>query len=211
MERMRARTSIETEILERAIDAIEESGEAGVKTHKIAAECGVTAPVLYRLFTNREGLIIAAQAERYRRTFSSGLVDVESEIAHRIARCLSRQDVIDAMKWFFEATMTPERHHQRLVRLAVVGSAVSRPELMREVAKKDQEIVSQFTRIFEVAAEHGWINSSIELNAMVALWFGVILGRYLPEISDGYINGEEWNKAATESMLHLLFGDYGKL
>lgn len=207
---MNSAYATEAKLLERAIEVIESSGEAGVRTHKIAADCGVTAPVLYRHFGNREGLIIAAQAERYRRTFSDGSVDVAEEISRRIKRCLSRQDVIEAMKWFFESTMTPDRFRQRLVRLEVVGSAASRPELMREVAKKDREIISQFSQVFEVAVEHGWINSTIELNAMITLWLGVILGRYLPELSEGFIDGDEWNKAATEAMLHLMFGDYSQ-
>jgi AcrR family transcriptional regulator len=202
---------IKSQLLERAIETIEINGETAIRTHKIAADCGVTAPILYRQFGNREGLIIAAQAERYRRTFSDGSIDVATELSRRVARCLSRKDVIDTMKWFFALTMTAERQGQRLVRLEVVGSAVSRPELMREVALRDQEIITQFTNVFEVAVEHGWINSSIELNAMVSLWFGLILGRYNQEISAGFIQGDQWNKAATEAMLHLMFGEYDKV
>ena len=207
-DRMTKDNPTRAELLERAIEAIEAGGEASVRTHKIAAECGMTAPILYRLFGNREGLIIAAQAERYRRTLSQGSVDVATEVTRRMARCLSKQDVIDTMRWMFQVAMSPDRHRQRLIRIEVIGSAASRPELMREVAQTEREIITHFTKVFEVAVEHGWINSSIDLKAMITLWFGTILGRYMPEISDGFIDGDEWNKATTEAFLHLIFGDY---
>lgn len=205
---MASKNPTKTKLLERAIEAIDAGGEASVRTQKIVADCGVTAPILYRFFENREGLIIAAQAERYRRTLSQGSVDVANEVSRRMSRCLSKQDVVDTMKWLFEVTMSPDRHRQRLIRLEVIGSAVSRPALMREVAQTEQEIIERFTKVFEVAVEHGWVNSSIDLRAMIALWFGVIMGRYMPEISDGYVDGDEWNKATAECFLHLMFGEY---
>lgn len=204
---MSAPASIQSSILERTIEVIEEHGEVGVRTHRIAEDCGVTAPVLYRLFKNREGLIIAAQAERFLRTFTSGSNFIATELAHRVMRCLSRDEVIDAMKAFLKAAMTPESHRQRLVRLEIIGSAATRPELMEVVARTQNELITHYTKVFEVAKEHGWVNSSINHEAMVALWLGIILGRFIPEVSGGLVDGEEWNKVATEAVLHLMFGD----
>jgi AcrR family transcriptional regulator len=55
-------------ILERAIEVIAEGGETAIRTNTIAYDCGTTPPVLYRAYGSREGLVVAAQAERYRRT-----------------------------------------------------------------------------------------------------------------------------------------------
>ena len=66
-ERVQTGLSPRDKIIERAIAVLEKDGEAAIRTNTIAADCGCTAPILYREFQSREGLIIAAQAERYRR------------------------------------------------------------------------------------------------------------------------------------------------
>jgi AcrR family transcriptional regulator len=198
---------IETKILERTIAVIEAHGEVGVRTHTIAQDCGVTAPVLYRLFGNREGLIIAAQAERYLRTFTIGSNNIAIELAHRVKRCLSRNDVIDAMKWFLQTAMSPQGHRQRMVRLEIVGSAATRPKLMEAVAKTQNDLIVHYAEVFEVVTEHGWVNQTIDRRAMVALWTGLILGRFIPEVSGGLVDDDAWNALATEAILHLMFGE----
>ena len=203
------RKPIETLILERAIEVIEAGGEGAVKTHSIAADCGVTAPVLYRVFGNREGLIIAAQAERFRRSYIIGESDVAADLSRRIARCLSRDDVVDAMRWYFNSVMTSDRHDRRLTRLEIIGSAVNRPKLMKAVADTQTAIIEQFAKMFEIPIEHGWVKTSVDSVAIAALGHGIILGRFMQEISGDRIDEDEWNKAAIEVMLHLMFGEVG--
>lgn len=207
---MRVADSVDAQILERTIQVIEAGGEVAVRTHGIAHDCGVTAPVLYRVFGNREGLIIAAQAERYLRTFTVGSNYVAIELANRVARCLSRNDVMNAMRWFLDAALSPEGHRQRLVRLEIIGSAATRPELMKAVAKTQNDLITHYATVFEVAFEHGWINPNIDRKAMVALWLGIILGRYIPEVSDGIVDGEAWNALAKDAVLHLMFGNHNE-
>lgn len=208
---MSAPASIQSSILERTIEVIESGGEVAVRTHRIAEECGVTAPVLYRLFGNREGLIVAAQAERYLRTFTVGSNFVAIELGKRVMRCLSRDDVIAAMKWFLDTAMSPEGHRQRLIRLEIVGSAATRPELMKVVAATQNELIEHYANVFEVAYEHGWVNPKIDRKAMVALWLGIILGRYIPEVSEGLVDGNQWDLLAKEAVLHLMFGEAGSI
>ena len=53
-------------ILALAIAAIDKGGEAAVRVNDIAAEAGVTVPTLYRQFGSRDGLVAAAQTQRFR-------------------------------------------------------------------------------------------------------------------------------------------------
>lgn len=194
-------------ILERTVETIEVGGEAAVRTHKIAAECGVTAPVLYRHFTDREGLIVAAQSERYRRTYARDEAELGAELRHRVARCLSREDLIDVVRWFFGTALSTERRDAVMTRIEVLGSAMTRPTLREAVAEVERDYFADVIQVFAVAREHGWVKTGFFSESIVAVWQGVVLGSYLPAIASGVLDTNDWMKAATEAMLHLMFDD----
>lgn len=202
---MIGREPIELAILDRAIAVIEEAGEAGIRTHVIAKECGVTAPVLYRLFGNREGLIIAAQAERYARTLISFPQQIRTELYRRVAHCLTREDLIETLMWLFGSLTKVDQKEARLTRLEVIGSAVSRPALLSAVTAIEQQSINDLEKVFAAAVSHGWISDRHSAKTLVTVWHGFILGRYMIEISDGHLDGEAWNKAALEALMYLIF------
>lgn len=204
---MTASDSMREALLERAISVIEEGGEAAIRTHAIAADCGVTAPVLYRIFGDREGLIVAAQSERYERTYALDEVGIGAELRRRVVRCLSRQDVIDAVRWFVTAALQPERRPVVLTRIEVLGSASKRPALRDALAVVEREKLADITRVFEVATEHGWVKKTFAGESLAAVWHGVVLGSYIPAIAEGALDTDDWVKAVTEAMLHIMFDD----
>ena len=74
-------------MLEVAIAAIDEKGESGVRVNDIATEVGVAITSLYHYFGSRDGLVVAAQTERYLRSLS-----LENErIATGLAECKNKE------------------------------------------------------------------------------------------------------------------------
>ncbi len=199
--------SIREKLLARAIAVIEETGEVGIRTHAIAADCGVTAPILYRIFGDREGLIVAAQSERYRRTYALDEAGIGAEIRRRVARCLSRQDVIDAVRWFVSAALNADRHDVVMARIEVLGSAASRPTLREAVAEVERANIADIIRVFEVAREHGWVKPTFSGESLAAVWHGIVLASFIPVIAADILDRQDWVSAATEAMLHILFDD----
>jgi AcrR family transcriptional regulator len=57
-------------LLDRTIEVIEAEGVPGVRVQPIAAAAGVAVPSVYHFFGSKEGLIEAAQAERYGRVLA---------------------------------------------------------------------------------------------------------------------------------------------
>lgn len=204
---MVVREPIEQAILDRAISVIEEVGETGIRTHVIAQDCGVTAPVLYRLFGSREGLIVAAQAERYARTLVSFPQEIRDELYSRVALCLSREDLIGTIKWIFGSLTKVDQKKARMTRLEVIGSAVSRPDLMKAVAAIEQQSIDDLEKVFAAASHHGWISTKHPLRTLLTVWHGFILGRYMIEISDGELDGDAWNTATLDALIHLIFDE----
>ena len=54
-------------IVDQAIEIIEEHGEVALRVQDLAERTGASISSIYYFFTDREGLIAAAQAERYSR------------------------------------------------------------------------------------------------------------------------------------------------
>lgn len=188
-------------ILERAIQVIEESGEAAVRTNPIAFECGVTPPILYRAFGSREGLIIAAQAERYRRSTSESF----EFLKRYIDEATSRETLYKNISETFDFIFGEGRAANRRLRAEVIGSSVSRPALRDELLRVDREYASLIVMAYQKAFEFGWI-SSAKNHEVIALWAqGLINSRYLFDEDADVARGAAWNELTRRAILDAIF------
>ena len=188
-------------ILDLAIAAIDKGGEAAIRVNDIVAEAGVTPPVLYYHFGNRDGLVIAAQVARYtRRTFE----DI-SRIGDAVAKCTSS----DELKQVLVVTWTrslAERSSNRWMRMSVLGSAYARPELEVAIAKAQDEIVEHLCGILEPCRERGWLRPGIDLMSVVAWHHSLLIGRVHIERGQTNVQPEEWDRLTLEALVHAFFG-----
>lgn len=190
-------------ILERAIEVIESGGEVAIRTNTIAEECGVTAPILYRAFTNREGLVVAAQAERYRRASNVAVAYLSDRVAVASSRDELRAKVAEALEFI----MSPARSQFRRLRAEVIGSAVSRPALAAEVRRVDREYSEIISGTFAPAVDRGWVAPGVDM-AAVALWVqGLVNGRTQIEFGAGAEVSRSWDDLTREAVLRAIFGD----
>jgi AcrR family transcriptional regulator len=188
-------------ILERTIQVIEESGEAAIRTNPIAFECGVTPPILYRAFASREGLIIAAQAERYRRS-----TEVSAKYLYdSIARADSRESLIANVSSLLDFVFNKDRAENRRLRVEVIGSSVSRPQLRELIAAIDKEYSVSIALAYQSAVEKGWMSSGKNLEA-IALWAqGLLNTRYMVDATASDEDADTWNELTRQSILSALF------
>ena len=190
-------------ILERAIEVLEESGEAGIRTNIIANECGVTAPILYRAFGNREGLIIAAQAERYLRATTVAA----NYLCSRIENSRSRRDLYEAVSEAIDFIMSPHRSVNRRLRVTVIGSSISRPELQQRIAEIDRFYVDSIVKAYEVPQQKGWVSPRVDLGS-VALWaISVMNGRIHVEFERDSPYADDWDTLTKDALLRAIFGE----
>ena len=190
-------------ILERAIEVIEAGGEVAIRTNTIAEQCGVTAPILYRAFTNREGLIVAAQAERYRRA-SAVSVDY---LLDRIKVAESREELRANIAETLDFIVSPGRSQYRRLRAEVIGSAVSRPAIAAEVQRIDREYSDAIAAAYAPAIERGWLAPGVDL-AAVALWVqGMVNSRTQIEFGADDEVARHWDDLMKAAALRAIFGD----
>ncbi|NDG67232.1 MAG: TetR/AcrR family transcriptional regulator, partial [Actinobacteria bacterium] len=156
--------TIRQRILELAVFAIDEGGEAAVRVNDLAAEAGVTVPTLYRHFGSRDGLVEAAQTYRFRKTqFIDGSV------------------------------FAADRWELRQVRLNALGAGYARPELAASLALAQKQGAMGIADMLLPFQKKGWIRKDIDLAAAVYWFMGQILGRVLIEMGDNPVSQKKWN------------------
>ena len=198
--------SIRQRILELAISAIDEGGEAAVRVNDLAAEAGVTVPTLYRHFGSRDGLVEAAQTYRFRKTqFVDGSV-----LAASLAKCKNQDELRKALRKELLTHFDTDRWELRQVRLNALGAGYARPELAASLALAQKQGAMGIAEMLLPFQKKGWIRKDIDLPATVYWFMGQILGRVLIEMGDNPVSQKKWNDVSLEGIMAVIFGDSPK-
>jgi hypothetical protein len=195
-------TDVRGRILELAIQAIDSGGEVAVRVNDLAAAAGVTVPTLYRYFGSRDGLIVVAQTQRFRRT-----QNVDANVfAAALAKCTTREQLIRAFQKELPLHFERDRWKLRQIRLDSLGSGVSRPDLQASLAQAQREAASRVGDIVRVYQKKGWIRKSVDADALAYFYMGQILGRVLIEMGDSPVAEKKWNQISVDAVMAVVFG-----
>jgi len=193
-------------LIEAAIAVLERDGEAGIRVGELADAVNVTKPSVYHFFGDREGLVVAALAEMYRRAFSwgrEGLLD--------IARSAATREQFGELLFSVLASFTSaEGERRRALRAEVLGAAVSRPELQRAIVDMHHEQVRFMVEFLRVGKERGLISLPFDLHT-TALWASAtIFSRHFAEI-DPSADRVEWDALTRTTFAFLMFGEPNRI
>ena len=188
-------------ILDLAVAAIDERGESAVRVNHIAEEAGVTPPVLYYHFGNRDGLVIAAQIERYTRRTEADI----TAIGRAVDRCQSSDDLRQALLITWTRSLA-ERSESRWRRTNVLGSAYARPELEAAVATAQDRIVEGLVEILEPCRNKGWLRLGIDLASTIAWHHSLLIGRVHIEHGVKVGDPNEWDRLTLDALVNAFFG-----
>jgi AcrR family transcriptional regulator len=195
-------TDTRSRILDLAVAAIDIGGEAAIRVNHIVSEAGVTPPVLYHYFGNRDGLVIAAQVARYSRR---SLGDIE-RIGAAVDRCTSAEELRQVLVVTWSRSLA-ERAENRWMRIGALGSAYARPELEAALAKAQDQIIIELARALEPGRERGWFRPGIDLVSTVAWHHSVLIGRVHIERGETAVDPGEWDRLTLEALESAFFGD----
>lgn len=197
-----ATRDIRDSILELAITVIDEQGEQAIRTNHIAAEINITPPTLYHHFGSREGLIEAAQAERF---FRSLIVDTEI-LEQQLKTATTKADLLTAVNELFLRRDDPTRNVIRWKRLNALGSAFARKNLEQRIAAVHNQIVTRAAHALLPFQRQGFIRQDIDVRAVVAWYNGAVLGKSLIMLDGSDIDIEQWERTMNETVYFALFG-----
>ena len=174
-------------LLKATAAVIDKGGESAVRIRDITKACAITAPSIYHFFGSREGLIDAAQVYR----FSRGQRELGLAFSTALYKCRSKKDLTELAHRFLDLMFAPERRATRNSRLNVLGNAIYRPELSKELAVAQDlsnKIVGDPLRF---AQAKGWVRDDFN-SEMFAAWLnGVVNSRRLIEMGSNHPHGSE--------------------
>lgn len=195
-------TSTRQKLLDVAVHIINEKGEAGLRIDDLLREVEVTAPTLYHHFGNREGLIAAAQAERF---FQSSKVGI-AEIIEAFEQSSTLEDLKNTVRLAVSYRGDASRIEHRLQRLNSLGAAYARPDLAAKVVEIHESFVRAVAQSMKPFQERGLIRPDVDLEMIVAWYNGALLGGLLVELGPSTLEADRWSDIMIDALDHLLFG-----
>jgi len=187
-------------LLKATAAVIDKGGESAVRIRDITKACTITAPSIYHFFGSREGLIDAAQAYR----FSRGQRELGLAFSTALYKCRSKKDLTELAHRFLDLMFSSDRRAKRNSRLNVLGNAIYRPELSKELAVAQDlsnKIVGDPLRF---AQAKGWVRDDFDPEMFAAWLNGVVNSRRLIEIGGNHPHGSEWDVIAKRSICLVL-------
>lgn len=190
-------------LLEAAIDVIEESGDSGFRISAVLDRVGVASTAIYHHYGSRDDLVDSANAERYLRTL---YVPGHAAFADAIARSGTVEEFLAVVGMMIEAGGDEGAAQRRRTRVAVLGSAVSRPTLEAKVHEANATYARSMAEAFAPAVERGWIQPVADPE-VVAMWvIGQSTGRLMAEIGGPVVDIEQWQRIEASAILQALTG-----
>jgi AcrR family transcriptional regulator len=195
------RVDARTAILNATIKVLETSGEASVRLASIAEDAGVAIGLIGYHFGGREGLIEAAQAERYSERTVADLGAVEAGIA----AAKDPDDFLGLLAAFTsQAVAQATREGSRMRRVALLGSAFGRPELLAHYGEVQRDLTDQYERAARTAQDNGLLRSDLDPRAIAVFTQAYALGMVLADIDPNGPDVEAMSQVILAAMSGLV-------
>lgn len=183
---------------------IDSVGEAGLRIDEIMDLAEVKAPVIYRHFGSREGLVQSAHLARYGDSFRSG----SNLFGSAVRAAESQSEFRLAVDALIDAAFDETFVEARLIRLEVLAMGTARPELASAIRAFQDENRQPIVRGLEFAQQKGWVRSDLDMNEFIEWATSTTLGlagvsqfRTEPEIA------QQWMRYQRAAIYAALFGN----
>ena len=187
-------------LLKATAAAIDKGGEGAVRIRDLTKSCNITAPSIYHFFGSREGLIDAAQAYR----FSRGQLQLGNAFSTAIHQCKNKAQFVKLAHQFLTTMFSYERRAIRNVRLNVLGNAVNRPDLSKELSHVQEESNKVVGEALRYAQSKGWVRDDFNGDMFAAWLNGMVNSRRLIEMNGIHPLADEWDVIAKRSICMTL-------
>lgn len=188
-------------LIEATITLLERDGEAGLRVEQIADAAGVSKASVYHFFGDREGLVVAALAEEYRRLLSRGTNQFDE-----LLECNTREEFAASLLDGLALFITPEGVAARRKRVQVLGSAITRPDLQAAIQEVQGAVTAEFTRFLTITQKIGWVDKTFPPQVLAEWALSVIFGRHLIDEYGSDVAQAGWLAASQAAASQLFFG-----
>ena len=190
-------------IVDAAVTLIEQGGEQVVRLRTIADIVGISYPTCYHYFKNRDALIVVAQSTRLRKNLDTTI----NPFLEAVQSCTSKKQFVEILLGVYHHSFQPERQHVREVRAEILGAAIQRPDLRREVIQELQLAMEAPTNALRLAKERGWIPVEIDVRSFAIFNLSIISSLVYPELLNDDLMLENYKHISTSAITALLMNE----
>ena len=183
--------NVRERIMQAAIEAIDESGEAGLRVVNVAKNAGVTQGMIKYYFQTRDNLVSEAQISRFLTTAAE---DIEY-IAQLTETSSSPEEYRSKLLVLLSVIINERRWPQRAVRITTFGAATKRPDMMASIAEANSLFIDRAVEVYQMARDRGFIVPTSNMRALALVVQGTVLGLYLSDIDKHRPSDEEMLEA----------------
>lgn len=166
-------------MVELAMQALNEGGEAAVKVDAIVRQCQVSVTSLYHHFGSREGLIEAALIERYSRILVTNVDDFVSGVK----KSSNRDEMKTLIERFVPFLQGKENREVRFARAAAVGAAISRPALRESMGRVQETQAHLLADALADGQRRGIVRTGVDALSLAYWLSGIVFGKIVLEIT----------------------------
>lgn len=197
----------QAKLLDSAIAAIEEGGEAGLRVQEVAREAGLSVSAIYHRFGSRQGLVEAAQERRFISTWSD-MVRRDLTGLEMIITTAKDQDQLRSMlSKMGDSVAGAERAPGRVKRMTIIGSAVTQPGLRQIIADFYRDYGAATAKLHLQAMQEGLFRADFN-PALVGAWLHAqLFGRVTGDIGHPLVSEGPTNSIRRKAIRWLYFGE----
>jgi AcrR family transcriptional regulator len=160
-------------ILEATAVELDQHGLTQFRVKRVAALAGVSIPLLYSYFDNREGLIAAAIVHQYR-IVMTGLVEIFTEPLKHVE---TAADLNSALAVMIAEAQEPERTTARLQRLEWISFAKHNVQASEGIAQVKRDASSTIMETVRPIAHMGLLADGVSGEAFARIWYALFFGQ----------------------------------
>jgi AcrR family transcriptional regulator len=164
-----------------AIELLDEHGEQGFRIADVQRRSGISVGSLYHHFGGRDGLIQAARAEQFR----SSIPTYGVMVLELLEASTSADEFLAGLLDVLRFVHAPDRAEERFRRLAYIGSAMSRPDLLEELRAQQTELLALGGQLAEALVERRWVKEGVSAHALVTFTQALELGSVVADLDLG--------------------------
>lgn len=159
-------------ILDAAVAIIDASGDASLRVLDIADVAGVAPGLINHHFGSRDGLIAAAQSERY----SASVAGDFKQLRDVLGAGWSHEKTVDVMRGALAGVIRRDRAENRLRRTTALAAAHGRPDLRVALSEAVANTVDGATQVVEIGQAKGIFDSDLDPRAAGTVMLSMALG-----------------------------------
>ena len=195
-------TSTRDRIVQSALDEIERNGIVGLRVADVAANAGVSVPLIYRYFRDRDGLLADVLSGTIATNFMRDIYAMK-DFVEKTSGTLRAKDLLP----FMPSPKEPRRIRNRRLRTMAIAASFDIPKLADALAM-NQRLMNEATQeLIDMVRRRTGSKSKVPAQAVTllfqALAFGLVINDHEAHV---VVSMAEYEGLVTELFDLLIFG-----